>query len=80
MPLLNCEINLILTCSENCALTSKSTRDSHLDANSAVAEIDNPTNATFKMRDTKLYVPVVNLSTENDKKLLEQLKRIEKNY
>ena len=27
MPLINCEINLILTWSENCVLTSKATRD-----------------------------------------------------
>ena len=30
-----------------------------------------PTNATFQITDTKLYVPVVTLSTENDKLLLE---------
>ena len=35
---------------------------------------DSPTNATLKIRDTKLYVPVVTLSAENDNKLLEQLK------
>ena len=29
---------------------------------------------TFKITDTKLYVPVVALSKENDAKLLEQLK------
>ena len=28
----------------------------------------------FKITDTKLYVPVVTLSNENDKKRLEQLK------
>ena len=36
-------------------------------------EIDDPTGATFKIIDTKLHVPVVTLSTENDNKLLEQL-------
>ena len=35
---------------------------------------DFPTNATFKIKNTKLYVPVVTLSAENDNKLLEQLK------
>ena len=39
-----------------------------------VAAVNNPTNATFKIKDAKLYVPVVTLSTENDNKLLEQLK------
>ena len=33
-----------------------------------------PTNATFKITDTKLYVPVVTLSAENDNKPLQQLK------
>ena len=33
-----------------------------------MAATDNPTNAT------KLYLPVVTLSTENDKRLLEQLR------
>ena len=30
-----------------------------------------PSGATFKIADTKLYVPVVTLSKENDVKLLE---------
>ena len=54
MPLINCKINLILTWSENCVLTSKATRDEDPDANSAVAAIDNPINAAFKITDTKL--------------------------
>ena len=74
MPLINCEINLILTWSENCVLTSKATRDADPDPNPAVAAIDNPTNATVKITDTKLYVPAVTLSTENEKKLLGQLR------
>ena len=35
---------------------------------------NSPTNATFKITDCKLYVPVVTLSAEYDNKLLEQLK------
>ena len=35
---------------------------------------DNPENSIFQITDTKLYVPVVTLSKENDIKLLEQLK------
>ena len=43
------------------------------------AEGDNPaivapTGLEFQITDTKLYVPVVTLSKENDTKLLEQLK------
>ena len=74
VPLINCEINLILTWTENFVLTSKATRDANSEADPAVAAIDNPTNVTFKIADIKLYVPVVTLSTEDDKKLLEQLK------
>ena len=38
-----------------------------------MAEVNNPINATFKITDKKLYVPVVTLSIEDDKSL-EQLK------
>ena len=75
IPLINCEINLILTWSENCVITSKATRDADPDADPAVVAVNNPTNATFKIKDTKLYVPVVTLSTKDDNKLLEQLKK-----
>ena len=74
MPLNNCEINLILTWSENCVITSQATRDADPDADPAVATINNPTNATFKITNTKLYVPAVTLSTEDDHKLSKQLK------
>ena len=51
MPLINCEINIILTWSKNCVLTSKATRDA------VPAQGGNPTIATFKITDTKLYLP-----------------------
>ena len=63
---------MTLTWSENCVITSKATRDTDPDADPAVDEINNPTNATFEIKDTKLYVPVV--TAENSNKLLEQLK------
>ena len=53
MPFINCEINLILTWSQNCVLTSKATRDANPDADPAVTAINNPTNAIFKITDTK---------------------------
>ena len=74
IPLINCEINLILTWSENCVLTSKATRNANPDVNPAITAVNNPTNATFKITDTKLYVPVVTLSTENDKTVLKQIR------
>ena len=47
----------------------------------SAAQGDNPevrdnfqTGATSKIKDTKLYVPVVTLSAENDNELLKQLK------
>ena len=63
--------------SANCLLTSKAYRKAvpALGNNRAVAGINNPTGATFKITDTKLLVPVVTLSTQNDNKLQEQLKR-----
>ena len=59
MPLINCEVNLILTWSSTCVIVSTG------DANQA---------ATFTITDTKLYVPVVTLSTQENTKFLQQLK------
>ena len=59
MPLLKCEINLILTWFKNCLIVS--------------ANVANQ-NATFARTDTKLYVPVVTLSTQGNAKLFQQLK------
>ena len=56
MPLINCEVNLILTWSSNCVLI-------------AIA-IQNQA-ATFEITDTKLYVPVVTLSTQENTKFLQ---------
>ena len=44
-----------------------------VDANADPAIVA-PSGVTFKITDTKLYVPVVTLSKENDIKLLEKLK------
>ena len=70
IPLINCEVELILTWSKNCVLADMTTRDTEDDDPAIVA----PSGAKFKITDTKLYVPVVTLSKENDIKLLEQLK------
>ena len=60
--LINCEIELILTLTKNCVL-----------ADMTVAN-NPPTGLEFQITGTKLYVPVVTLSKENDTKLLEKLK------
>ena len=67
--LINCEVELILTWFKNCLLIDKSTREGNYGANLVVYEIDNPKDATFKITDIKLFVPVVTLSKENDIKL-----------
>ena len=76
MPLIKCEESLILTWSENYVLTSRAYREAVAAQgnNPAVARINNPTNVALKIKDTKLYVPVVTLSAQGDNKLLEQLK------
>ena len=69
-PLNNCEVFLTLAWFKNCVLTDKTIKDGE-GANQA---INLPTGATFTIIDTKSYVPVVTLSTEDDNKLLHQLK------
>ena len=59
MPLINCEVNLILTSSSTCVIASV------IVGNQA---------ATFAITDTKRYVPVVTLSTQENTKFLQQLK------
>ena len=59
MSLINYEVNLILTCSSTCVLVSTNNADQV---------------ATFAITDTKLYVPVVTLSTQENTKFLQQLK------
>ena len=67
-------MELILSWFKNCVLIDKLTRGADYGANPCVSEINNPENAIFQITDTKLYVPVVTLSKEDDKTLLEQLK------
>ena len=59
MPLINCEVNLILTWSGNCVIVYTNVANQ---------------GATFTITETKLYVPVVTLSTQDNAKLLTQLK------
>ena len=59
MPLINCEVELILTWSANCVII-------YTNVNNQVP--------TFTITETNLYVPVVTLSTQDNAKLLPQLK------
>ena len=54
MPLINCEVNLILTWSSTCVI------------------INSTGAGKFTITDTKLYVPVVTLSTQDNTKLFQQ--------
>ena len=65
---------MTLTWSKECVLTSKATRDADPDADPAVVAINNSTDVKFKITDTKLNVPGATWSTQDDNKLLEQLK------
>ena len=56
MPLINCEVNLILTWSKGRVITNSTGE------------------GKFAVTETKLYVPVVTLSTKDNEKLLQQLK------
>ena len=75
IPLINCEVSLALSWSDNCVITSLEKRLVTVAEGGNPAVYDgSPSNAVFKITDCKLYVPVVTLSAENDDKLLEQLK------
>ena len=56
MPLINCEVSLILTWSRECIITSTERR-----AITNTQRDVSPTNATFKITNTKLYVLVATL-------------------
>ena len=57
MPLINCEVVLTLTWSDNCVLTNITTEAARAAEgdNPARQAINAPTNATFQITDTKLY-------------------------
>ena len=59
MPLVNCEVNLILTWSTNCVII--------------YANVANQI-PTFTITETNLYVLVITLSAQDNAKLLPQLK------
>ena len=59
-PLINCEVNLILTWSADCVIIY----------NDVINQVP-----TFAITETNLYVPVVTLSTQDNAKLLTQFNR-----
>ena len=72
MPLINCEVSLNLSWFGTCVITIMEKRLVRAPTGSNPAVYgDSPTNAVFKIKDCKLYVPVVTLSSENNKILFE---------
>ena len=63
IPLINGEVELILTCSKNFVLADMTVRAAQGDILATVL----PLGLEFQITDTELYVPVVTLSKENDK-------------
>ena len=59
IPLINCEVEFLLNWSENCVII--------------YADVENQV-PTFIITETNLYVSVVTLSTQDNAKLLPQLK------
>ena len=55
MPLINCEVNLILKWSKDCIITNSEAE------------------GKFAITETKLYVLLVTLSTQDNAKLIQQL-------
>ena len=80
MPLINCEIHLLLTWSEKYVLSdiiTQAARDANANTDPRVESrerIDAPTSTIFQIKDTKFYVLNITFSTEDDNKFLEQLK------
>ena len=63
---------MILTWSKNCVLVNMTER--YAGNNNDPPAIVTPTELEYKITDTKLCVPVVTLSKENDKKTLRTVK------
>ena len=65
IPLINCEVSLALSWSSNYVITSLEKRlVTAVKGGNPAVYYDSPTYAVFKIKDCKLYIPVVNLSAE----------------
>ena len=60
MPLVNCKVDLELTWTKDCVISGN-------DLGAVVS---------FKITDTKLYVPIVTLSTKDNSNLTKQLNKV----
>ena len=64
MPLINCKIHLELNWTKSCVMYGTNAYD---------ADDDHNNETTFKIAITKLYVPIVTLSTRDNVNLTKQL-------
>ena len=79
LPLINCEIKLDFSLSKECIISEISRTPAvagNLNVNppAQAREAIQATGATFQINNAKLYVPVVTLSTDDNIKLLENIK------
>ena len=72
IPLISCKVFLELKWNKNCIITSLEERQ--VDAGPPIVRDNSPTGATLAINDCKLYIPVVNLSKDDENKLLTNLK------
>ena len=72
IPLINCAVSLELRCDKTCVITSLEQRV--IAGANPPARDNGPTGATLEITKSKLYVPVVNLSEDDEIKLLTNLK------
>ena len=65
IPLINCKVELKIKWTQYCDLSAAGNDNTNA----------NPNNVIFSIKDTKLYVPVVNLSARDNKKLSKLLRK-----
>ena len=65
MPLINCKVELKLKWTKYCILASNSTDNTDADQD----------NIVFTIKGTKLYVPVVTLSTKDSQKVSKRFRK-----
>ena len=73
LPLINCKVELKFKWTKYCVLSAAGNENAN--------DNDNDNNVIFTIKDTKLYVPAVNLSAKDNQKLSKLLrKRFERSF
>ena len=72
IPLINCELNLVLMWSANCVITSMTEQEVTAAQRNNLAVFDqSPTSTILAIADAKIHVPVITLLIQDDNKLLQ---------